>query len=186
MARTKRIGILALVIGAVLAACSPAPVPVAPASGIPPSAFQRTFGPDFPALPAGEPGGRIDGAVLSRDRMSVQVSFIGGQAYARANPCSEDYGAWAGLAGDTLELEVVAIEHPDQEPLGANMACTAEGHDYLFRILLPAPFLGTVVRDRPTGPIWIAPPDCRWDSNITTTSRSSTGIECGSISPRRS
>ena len=157
MARTN--GLVALVIAAVLTGCSPAPEPIAPASDGVASAFQRTFGPAFPPQPPGPPGGSIDGVVLARDRRSVDLSFIGGQAYERSNACSEEYGAWAGVAGDTLELEVMRIEHPEQPPLAPNMACTAEGHGYVFRILLPAPFLGTKVRDRPTGPIWIAPPE---------------------------
>jgi hypothetical protein len=148
-----------LLVAIALTGCSATPEPDAPSPGPPTSPFQRTFGPLFAAAPPGEPGGGIDGALLSGDRRSVAVSFIGGQAYEPTNPCSEDYGAWAGAAGDTLELAILRIEHPDQRPLGPNMACTAEGHGYLFTILLPAPFLGSTVRDRPTGPLWIAPPD---------------------------
>lgn len=152
-------GLVVVAIAAVLAGCSPAPEPVATSPDFASTAFRRSFGPDFPPLPPLPPGARIDGAVLSRDRTSVSISFIGGQAYDRANPCSEDYGAWAGAAGDTLELEILAVEHPDQVLLGPNVGCTAEGYSYLFRILFPAPFLGTNVKDRPTGPIWVAPPE---------------------------
>lgn len=157
MARGRRLVIL--VIAVLLAGCSSTPDPVVAPPDIVANPFQRSFGPEFPPLPPLPPGGRIDGAVLSRDRMSVDLSFLGGQAYERTNPCSEDYGAWASVTGDTLELQVLAVEHPDQRPLALNMACTAEGYFYAFRILLPAPFLGATVRDRPTGPIWIAPPD---------------------------
>jgi hypothetical protein len=152
-------GIAAVLIAALLAGCGSGADPVPPTLAVPASPFQRTVGPVFAPEPPAGPGAAIDGALLARDRRSVAISFLGGQAYERTNPCSEDYGAWAGLAGDTLELQVLRVRHPEQRPLGANMACTAEGHLYAFTVLLPAPFLGTTVRDRPAGPLWIAPPD---------------------------
>ena len=147
-------------IAAVLVACSATPAPTASVPGPDaPASLQRTFGPDFPAVAPSDGGARIDAAVLSHDRRTLSVAFIGAQAYAPANPCSEDYGAWAAISGDTLNVQVDRIEHPDQATFAPGSSCTADGHQYLFQILLRTPFAGSTVRDVASGPLWIAPPD---------------------------
>jgi hypothetical protein len=125
----------------------------------PSSPFQRIFGPAF--APPGPPKEaiHIDGALLARDRGSVAVSFLGGKAYDPANACSTDYRASAGINGDTLDLQVSPVHHPEQVRPPVDAVCTMEGYGYLFTIVLPVAFRGRQVMDPSSGQLWIAPPE---------------------------
>jgi hypothetical protein len=63
------------------------------------------------------------------------------------------------VSGDTLEVQVVNIEHPDHAPAVQGVVCTAEGYSYLFTLMLAAPFAGRTVQDRASGPLWMPPSD---------------------------
>ena len=156
----------------VLAACSAAPMERTPASpGASPSANgasvgpdataqpnHRAYGPDFPGKPPGGALVQISGAFLSHDRRTLTIDFTGGPPYTRSNPCASDYEGWAGIEGDELVVQVDTILHRDHETLAPNVGCTMEGYGYIFELHLPLPFMGTKVRDRASGPIWVAPP----------------------------
>lgn len=130
--------------------------PIVNASPLP---FQRTFGPDFPERPPSRGVVRLDGAVLSHDRMTVYVSFIGGKAYQRDSWCSVDYEPWAGIVAGELHIAINAIHHPDQATFPPDGACTAEGYTYLFELALPVAFGGVVVRDLASDELWAPIPE---------------------------
>ena len=54
----------------------------------------------------------IDRAVLSEDRLSVRVEFIGGPEFDRDNPCSVAYQGSAEVVGEELEVNVQALPRP--------------------------------------------------------------------------
>lgn len=125
-----------------------------------PASRQQSFGPNFVAdVPTGPFQSINAGGYLSADRRVLTVGFIGGRAYSRTDWCAVDYAAWASIRGNALLVAVTTIEHPDQASMPPNGACTMEGYDYVFRIALPAPFRGDVVRDLGSDELWIPPPE---------------------------
>lgn len=90
------------------------------------------------------------------------VGFIGGPLYSANDPCSEDYVGWAHLAVDRLEVGAWTVPHPERPPIVDQpgqpiIACPAVGYPYLFELRLPAPFVGSDIRDMHSGALWIAP-----------------------------
>ena len=120
---------------------------------------RRSYGPDFsPTAPNGTVV-PIMGAVLSHDRRTLTIDFLGTQPYTRHDWCAQDYEAWAGIAGEELDIQVDTIKHPDQATAPPNGACTVDGFGYIFELHLPGPFTGSVIRDRASGVLWVPPPE---------------------------
>jgi hypothetical protein len=120
----------------------------------------RTYVPENTPPPIQFPLVTIDGgAMLSHDRRSVAISFIGGPAYDPANWCSVEYHPWAAIRGDALEVAVAAITPADRATMPPNGACVAMGYSYTFTLAQPASFIGSTVRDLASGELWIPPPE---------------------------
>jgi hypothetical protein len=118
---------------------------------------EQSFGPTYPeAPPEGVPIGPEE-ILVSADRMSLIVHFIGGKGYLDSDPCSEDYQPWLRREGGDVQVGIVNVDHPEQAQLGENMGCTAEGHNFTFRLTMDAPFDGPTVTDLVLGPVRIGP-----------------------------
>lgn len=98
----------------------------------------------------------IDRAVLSEDRLSVRVEFIGGPEFDRDNPCSVAYQGSAEVVGEELEVNVQALPRPKEWP--ADPPCRAMGHLRAITIDLDEPFTGSVVRDAAGRVVPMQPP----------------------------
>ena len=116
------------------------------------------FGPTYgPQRPAGATV-RIEAASLSDDKSALTVSFVGGPGYLRSDACSTDYIPWLAANGDTLDVAIIQIAHPDQAGLPLNGGCRLEGYEHEFRLALPAPFTGTTVNDLAGGTLFVGAP----------------------------
>ena len=60
--------------------------------------------------------------------------------------------------GDTLDVAIIQIAHPDQAGLPLNRGCRLEGYEHEFRLALPAPFTGTTVNDLAGGTLFVGAP----------------------------
>jgi hypothetical protein len=118
---------------------------------------EQSFGPAYPDTPPdGIPIGPEE-ILLSADRMSLVVHFIGGKGYLESDPCSEDYVPWLRREGDDVRVGIINVDHPEQAQLGENMGCTAEGHTFAFHLTMDAPFDGPTVTDLVLGPVRVGP-----------------------------
>jgi hypothetical protein len=120
---------------------------------------RQTFEPPYAAGPPPGPFAKIRSDILSPDRRVLSVEFIGGYSYTRPDWCSVDYTAWARIDGDVLQVAIGTLPHPDQATSPPDGACLAEGIGYLFRIVLPERFNGSIVRDLGSGQLWLPPPE---------------------------
>jgi hypothetical protein len=131
----------------------------APASAAPSaSAYEQTFGPDYPPQPPAGQRTRVDGAAISAAGRTLTLAFTGGRAYTPGDFCSTDYAPWVATAGADLEVAVVLVPHAGQATAPPNAGCSDVGHGYTFHLLLPAPFAGSTVHDLAGGTLWVRPP----------------------------
>jgi hypothetical protein len=139
---------------------SVAPASVAPsASAAPsPSAYDQTFGPDYPPQPPAGQRTRVDDASISADGRTLTLVFTGGSAYPPHDFCSTDYVPWVAAAGADLEVAVVLVPHADQATAPPDTGCGDIGYGYTFHLRLPAPFTGSTIRDLTGGTLWVRPP----------------------------
>jgi len=122
--------------------------------------YLRDFGPEYPPLAIGAGSEPITGALLSLDRLTLWVAFLGGHPYDPADWCSHDYRPWVAIDGDVLEVAIGVARHPEQATAPPNSGCILDGREYLFRLALPTAFTGTTVRDASTalGELWVPDP----------------------------
>jgi hypothetical protein len=123
--------------------------------------YERTFGPTYPSeAPNRERLVPIDRAILSADRLTLTIDFVGGIPYnpARPDPCTTDYAPWLAPRGDELDVAVSHVAHPAPARSGPMVFCTLEGHFWQFHLLLAAPFDGTTVNDLAGGTLLVGPP----------------------------
>ena len=139
---------------------SVAPASVAPSAsaGPSPSAYEQTFGPDYPPQPPTGQRTRVDDASISADGRTLTLVFTGGSADPPHDFCSTDYVPWVAAAGADLEVAVVLVSHPDQATAPPDTGCGDIGYGYTFHLRLPAPFAGSTIRDLTGGTLWVRPP----------------------------
>ena len=92
----------------------------------------------------------IDLASISEDRTVLTVSFSGGPAFDPSDPCSFHYVAWVSTQGDALSLDIE--EQAAGVAASPGFACALVAFEHTYRIVLPAPFLGTTVDGLPLVP----------------------------------
>ena len=119
---------------------------------------EQSFGPVYPDnRPAGR-ATRIDTAVLSADKRTLTITFVGGKPYLASDPCSQDYEPWVALRGDELDVAVFNVVRPEQAKLGPNEGCTLEGYGLTYHLALAAPFTGTIANDVSGGTLFVSTP----------------------------
>jgi hypothetical protein len=92
----------------------------------------------------------IDLASISTDRTTLTVSFSGGPAFDPVDPCSFHYVPWVATQGDALILDIE--EQPSGVAASPGFACPLDAFEHTYRVILPAPFLGTSVDGIPLVP----------------------------------
>jgi hypothetical protein len=121
-----------------VAACASSPNPSRPIDPSPDS----TIEPSGP--PAGEPV-RFETIVLSPDRSSVTVSFVGAKAFDPTDPCSAHYFGWAREVEGVLQVKVV--DDTPRQPGATPQACDLVGFTRTITIDLARPYAGWRAKD---------------------------------------